>query len=90
MTERRELEGNGYHYFDGNDDCLLVSRWIKRPEDLKGQALTVSKLLPQGVRCTESGSRSGGYGPAPRGSLPAVNFRFRIIVEIERIPAGME
>jgi hypothetical protein len=83
MAERREFEGTGYHYFNGNDDCLLVSRWIKRPEDLTGQSLPVSKLLPRGVRCMDT---NGGYGSASRGNLPAVTFRFRIIVEIEKSP----
>jgi hypothetical protein len=83
VTERRELEGTGYHFADGNDDCLLVSRWIKRPEDLSGQSLSVSKLLPRGVRCMDTNS---GYSSAFRGSQPAVTFRFRIIVEIEKTP----
>jgi hypothetical protein len=84
MADRRELEGIGYHYYDGNDDCLLVSQWIKRPEDLTGQAVPVSKLLPRGVRCGLNNSQ-GGYGGTLLGSEPAVTFKFRITVEIEKL-----
>lgn len=84
MKERRELEGTGYHYADGNDDCLLVSRWAVRPDDLTGQSLPVSKLLPRGVRCDGNNGRGGGYVNASRGAQPPVTFRFKIIVEIEK------
>jgi hypothetical protein len=80
MTESRELEGIGYHYFDSNDDCLLVSQWIKRPDDVTGQSVPISKLLPRGVRCL--------HGAAPRGVQPAVTFKFRIVVEIEKMEIG--
>jgi hypothetical protein len=85
MTEKRELEGAGYHYLDSNDDCLLVNQWIKRPEDLTGQAVSISKLLPRGVRCTNSGNRDGVYAGVPRGNPQVITFRFRIIVEIDKI-----
>ncbi len=88
MIDRRELEGIGYHYNDGNDDCLLVSQWTKRPDDLTGQAVPISKLLPRGVRCTGLGSRGGGYGGALPGNPPVITFKFRIIVEIEKTGAN--
>jgi hypothetical protein len=34
MTDRRELEGIGYYYFDYDGDCLLIDQWTKRPDDL--------------------------------------------------------
>jgi hypothetical protein len=85
MTERREFEGTGYHYFDGNEDCLLVNQWIKRPEDSTGQSIPVSKLLPRSVRCTNPDNHDGGYIGIPRGNPPGVLFRFRITVEIEKL-----
>lgn len=90
MTERRELEGIGYHYQDSNDDCLLVNQWIKRPDDLIGQSVPISKLLPRGARCGEMNRDNRGYGGAPRTSPPAVTFRFRIVVEIETIKNGKQ
>lgn len=82
MTSRREFEGLGYHFTGYDTDCLLVERWTQRPEDLKGQAVTIGKLLSAEMRHT-------GH---PRDVLPdeAINlkmvrkFRFRIIVETER------
>jgi len=85
MTERREIEGVGYHYVDSNDDCLLVSQWIKRPDDLVGQAVPISKLWPRGVRCTRMENWRDGLGGAPRGRQPNVTFRFKIIIEIEPV-----
>ncbi len=85
MIEQREIEGIGYHFYDGNDDCLLVNQWIRRPEDLTGQSVPISKLLPRGVRCTNSGNLNGVYALAPRGNTQVITFRFRIVVEIEKI-----
>jgi hypothetical protein len=88
MTERRELEGIGYHYYDSNDDCLLVNQWIKRPDDLTGLSVPISKLLPRGARCGEMNRNNWGYGEAPRNSPAAVTFKFRIVVEIEIMKNG--
>ena len=78
MTERRELEGIGYHHRDyDNNDCLLVEQWLKRPDDLKGQSVPMSKLLPLEVRCADLG-RDYRNRDLPR------KFKFRIIIEIER------
>jgi hypothetical protein len=88
MTERRELEGIGYHYFDTNDDCLLVNQWIKRPDDLTGQSVPISKLLPRGARCGGMNRNNWGNGGAPRGNRPSVTFKFRIVVEIEMMKNG--
>jgi len=82
MTDRREFEGIGYHYYDGNDDCLLVSQWIRRPDDLAGLSVPVSKLLPRGVRCVNLDNNNI---TTPRGNPPSVTFRFRITVEIEKL-----
>jgi hypothetical protein len=82
MTDRRELEGTGYHYIDYDGDGLLVDQWIKRPDDLKGQSLTVGKLLPLEFRYMDLHNHyDGGY---PEKSPPQ-KFRFRITVEIDRI-----
>jgi hypothetical protein len=77
MTEKRELEGIGYHHYDGNDDCLLVERWLKRPDDLKGQAVPISKLLPLEMRRMES---KKGY----QDRNITIKFKFRIVIETER------
>ncbi len=84
MTERRELEGIGYHYLGYDGDCLLVDQWAKRPDDLKGQALTISKLLPRELRCTELNNHH--YGGYPEKSPPQ-KFRFRITIEIDKMAA---
>jgi hypothetical protein len=76
MTEKRELEGIGYHHFDYDGDCLLVERWAKRPEDLKGQSLTIGKLLPREIRCTAINHPNEGY---------IRKFRFRITIEVDNI-----
>ncbi len=75
MADKRELEGIGYHHCDNDDDCLLVEQWQKRPEDLKGQSLPISKMLPPELRSDRQSSREG----------PAAPFRFRIVVETEKI-----
>jgi hypothetical protein len=77
MTEKRELEGIGYHHYDGIDDCLLVEQWFRRPDDLKGQSVPISKLLPLEVRCTDL---SKGY----QTKNITQKFKFRIIIETER------
>jgi hypothetical protein len=83
MLETRGFEGIGYHYADSNDDCLLVQQWIKYPSDLTGQSVSISKLLPRGVRCGVV--KGGTNGAAPRGNSPPPVFKFRIIVEVEKI-----
>jgi hypothetical protein len=54
MIDRRELEGIGYHHAGGDDDCLLAEQWTKRPDDLKGQSVTITKLLSREFRCSVS------------------------------------
>ncbi len=81
MTDKREFEGLGCHYFDSDGDCLLVDQWVKRPDDLKGQALTISKLLPREIRSTDLHNyHNGDY----REKSPPRKFRFRIIIEIDK------
>jgi hypothetical protein len=78
MSDRRELEGIGYHDSNYDGDYLLVDQWMKRPEDLKGQSLTIDKLLPRELRRTNlNNNRDGNY--------TRQRFRFRIIVETEKI-----
>ncbi len=79
MTDRRELEGIGYHDPDHDGDYLIVEHWTKRPDDLKGQSLSVDKLLPRELR-TEHDGRSQ--------KPPRRTFRFRIVVETEMIAGG--
>jgi len=81
MTDRLEFEGIGYHSFDYDSDCLLINQWIKRPDELKGYALTMSKLLPKELWSADLRNHyDRGY---PERSLPR-KFKFRIIVEIDR------
>jgi hypothetical protein len=49
-----------------------VEKWINRPDDLKGQSLTINRLLPNELR-VNSGS----------GTKLGKKFKFRIIVETE-------
>jgi hypothetical protein len=55
MTDRRVIEGIGHHDFDYEGDNLLVDEWLGRPDDLKGQSVTIAKLLPPelGERASE-------------------------------------
>jgi hypothetical protein len=85
MTERRELEGTGYHYIDSHDDCLLVSKWVKRPDDLTGQAISISKLLPRTVRCSYTNKSNNRFGEVTRVNIPVTEFKFRIVIEVEEI-----
>ena len=78
MAEFREIEGIGYLDLDHGGDYLLVERWTKRPEDLKGQLVTVTKLLPAEFRGTDGPANDPGRSPARK-------FRFRISIETERI-----
>jgi len=73
MMEGGEFEGSGYHFADTNEDCLLVSQWIKRPGDVTGSSLPISKLLPKSVRCQGSNTHI----------IPYATFKLHIIVEIE-------
>jgi hypothetical protein len=85
MTDRLEFEGIGYHYFDYDSDCILVNQWIKCPDELKGQALTMSKLLPHKFRSVDL--RDHYDGGHPEKSFPRKCI-FRIIVEIDNVPTN--
>jgi hypothetical protein len=76
VADIREIEGIGYHDLEHGGDYLLVEQWTKRPEDLKGQSVTIAKLLPPEFR--------GKAGPAnDPGRSPTRKFRFRISIEID-------
>jgi hypothetical protein len=84
MTDRRVLEGIGHHDFDYEGDYLLVDEWLSRPDDLKGQSVTIAKLLPpelRGARLRASRGRGDDRKGQPQKS------KFRINVEIDRISA---
>jgi hypothetical protein len=82
MNDRRELEGIGSHYLDDEADCLLVEQWTKRPDDLKGQTLTVGKLLPQEFRRIDMRNL---YNTEYVGKSTPKKFRFRITIEVDRM-----
>jgi len=96
MTEKREFEGIGNHACDFEADYLSVDKWIKRPDDLKGQTLTINKLLPPEVRvnaefCAKLGreySLTGvercPYSVKGEKICRPPRLRFRITVEIEK------
>lgn len=78
----REIEGIGYLDYTHGGEYLLVDRWLKRPDDLKGQTLTVLKILPPDYRrtgSTDTGKASPGYSR---------KFRFKILVEVEKADQG--
>ena len=82
MVDRREIEGIGYHDADYDGDFVLVDKWTKRPEDLKGQSLTIDKLLPRELRrALLNDDRGWSHDKRPRRQ----RFRFRIIVETEKV-----
>ena len=97
MNEKREFVGIGNHACDYEADYLSVDKWINRPDDLKGQALTISELLPQEMRvnpelCTKFGKEFSltDVGKCPydeRGGkiCQPPKFRFRITIEVERV-----
>ena len=72
MSEKREFEGTENHAWEFEEDHLSVEKWINRPDDLKGQSLTISKLLPNELRVNP------GFG-----TKLGKKFKFRIIVETE-------
>jgi hypothetical protein len=72
MAQKREFEGIGNHTWEFEEDHLSVEKWINRPDDLKGQSLTISKLLPDKLRVNP------GFG-----TKLGKKFKFRIIVETE-------
>jgi hypothetical protein len=74
VIEIREIEGIGYHDLNHGGDYLLVERWIKRPEDLKGQSVTIAKLLSPEFRGKSNQTNDPG-----RNSIR--KFRFRISIE---------
>jgi hypothetical protein len=97
MGEKREFEGIGNHACEYEEDYLSIDKWTKRPDDIKGQALTIDELLPPELRvnrrfCAKFGKEysltdvgecpyDGGSG----GICQPPKFRFKITVEIERI-----
>jgi hypothetical protein len=82
LIDRREIEGIGYHDSDYDGDYVLVDKWMKRPDDLKGQSLTIDKLLPRELRHAYLISdSSGSYDKRSRRQ----RFRFRIVVETEKV-----
>jgi rRNA maturation protein Nop10 len=97
MGEKREFEGIGNHACEYEEDYLSVDKWTKRPDDIKGQALSIDELLPPEVRvnpqfCAKFGKEysltemgkcpyDGGSG----GICQPPKFKFKITVEIERI-----
>ena len=72
MAQRREFEGIGNHAWEFEEDHLSVEKWINRPDDLKGQSLSISKLLPDKLRVNP------GFG-----TKLGKKFKFHIIVETE-------
>jgi len=98
MGEKREFEGIGNHACEYEEDYLSIDKWTKRPDDIKGQALTIDELLPPELRvnpqfCAKFGKEysltdvgkcpyDGGGG----GICQPPKFRFKITVEIERVP----
>ncbi len=50
MAQRQEFEGIGNHTWEFEEDHLSVEKWINRPDDLKGQSLTINRLLPNELR----------------------------------------
>lgn len=95
---KREFVGIGSHSCDPETDFISVDRWIEHPDDVRGQALGISRLLPPKVRvdpaiCAEWGKEYylGDLQDCPypqkRGSgvCQPPKFRFRITLEIEQI-----
>jgi len=97
MAEKRVFEGIGNHSCDYEEDYLSVDKWTNRPDDIKGQALTINELLPLQMRvnpefCTKLGKEYSltevGKCPYEAGSdkiCQPPKFRFRITVEVERV-----
>ncbi len=82
MAGMREIEGIGYFDYSHGGEYLLVDQWLKRPDDLKGQALTVPKILPPDFRrtgITDTGKAGPGYSR---------KFRFKIFIEVEKVDQG--
>ncbi|OGN99751.1 MAG: hypothetical protein A2Y59_04325 [Chloroflexi bacterium RBG_13_52_14] len=97
MAEKRVFEGIGNHSCDYEEDYLSVDKWTNRPDDIKGQALTINELLPTELRvnpefCAKFGKEYSltevGRCPYDAGNdkiCQPPKFRFRITVEVERI-----
>lgn len=97
VIEKREFEGVGNHACDYEEDYLSVDKWEKRPDDLKGQALTIEELLPPDMRVNPKFCQKYGkeYSLTEVGKCPydgegdkicqPPKFRFRITVEVERV-----
>jgi hypothetical protein len=82
VVDRREFEGIGAHGLDYDEgDYLLVEKWLKRPDDLKGQLLTFGKLLPPEFKAVGLRNYYNG-GDAEKNQAP--KFRFHITVEVDR------
>ena len=72
MAQRREFVGIGNHAWEFEEDNLSVEKWINRPDDLKGQSLTINRLLPNELRVNQGNGTGLGK-----------KFKFRITVETE-------
>jgi len=94
--DKREFEGIGNHACDPETDFISVERWMKHPDDVRGHALGISRLLPSRVRVDPA--LCAGWGreyylgdlqdcPYPGKGVGETcqppKFRFRITVEIE-------
>ena len=102
MAEKREFEGIGSHACDCTMGChieyISVDKWVKRPDDVKGQSLDISKLLPHKLRVDQAscGKRGREYYvgdlsdcPYPHNGDTGVcrppRFRFHITIETEEV-----
>ena len=96
--KKREFEGIGVHSCDPETDFISVDSWMKRPDDIRGQALGISRLLPPGVRvdpalCAEWGKEYylGDLQDCPypcKGGneiCQPPKIKFRITIEVEEI-----
>jgi hypothetical protein len=102
MSEKREFEGIGSHACDCTTGCpveyISVDKWLRRPDDVKGQSLDVSKLLPSQLKVDQASCSKHdreyyvgdlSHCPYPHkgdtGVCQPPKFRFRITVEVEEM-----
>jgi len=102
MSEKREFEGIGSHACDCTTGCpveyISVDKWLRRPDDVKGQSLDVGKLLPSQLKVDQASCSKHGreyyvgdlsHCPYPHkgdtGVCQPPKFRFRITVEVEEM-----
>jgi len=102
MAEKREFEGIGSHACDCTMGChieyISVDKWVKRPDDVKGQSLDVGKLIPSKLKVDQASCGKHGREyyvgdlsdcPYPHkgdiGVCQPPRFRFRITVETEEV-----